>query len=145
MSFKPFKNESDVIEIDNITFENRKDQIEIYGSISITADKVGFQKLMMFNRQCNMIYNAMVNMNLPDRIEKSDPVVEVVANPFKVIPIIPVKYGCNYEIDDNEIPNDCYFGTEMENDCAYAVNIAINNGKKEDCKYWKPIDIIKKR
>lgn len=37
----PFQNETESIIIGNLTIENRLDQVEIYGSLSITRDQFG--------------------------------------------------------------------------------------------------------
>jgi hypothetical protein len=37
----PFQNESESITIGNLTIENRLDQVEMYGSLSITHDQSG--------------------------------------------------------------------------------------------------------
>ncbi len=37
----PFQNETESISIGNLTIENRLDQVEMYGSLSITRDQSG--------------------------------------------------------------------------------------------------------
>lgn len=37
----PFQNETESITIGNLTLENRLDQVEMYGSLSITRDQSG--------------------------------------------------------------------------------------------------------
>ena len=37
----PFQNETESITIGNLTIENRLDQVEMYGSLSITRDQSG--------------------------------------------------------------------------------------------------------
>jgi hypothetical protein len=38
---EPFKNETESITLGQLTIENRLDQVEMYGSLSITRDQVG--------------------------------------------------------------------------------------------------------
>ncbi|MEY2824771.1 MAG: hypothetical protein RLZ64_1309, partial [Pseudomonadota bacterium] len=40
-TLQPFENESASLTIDALTIENRIDQIEMYGSLAITRDKIG--------------------------------------------------------------------------------------------------------
>ena len=41
MKLQPFENESQALGIGDLTIENRLDQLEIYGSLSITRDQSG--------------------------------------------------------------------------------------------------------
>ena len=40
-TLRPFENEQDSLVIDALTIENRVDQLEVYGSLAITRDKIG--------------------------------------------------------------------------------------------------------
>ena len=40
---KPYANESDVLQIDGLTIENRTDRISLYGEIDITRDRHGLK------------------------------------------------------------------------------------------------------
>lgn len=40
---KPYANESEVVQIEGLTIENRMDRISIYGEIDITKDKQGLK------------------------------------------------------------------------------------------------------
>jgi hypothetical protein len=40
-TLRPFENEQDSLVIDALTIENRIDQLEVYGSLAITRDKIG--------------------------------------------------------------------------------------------------------
>jgi hypothetical protein len=42
----PFQNETESITIGNLTIENRLDQVEMYGSLSITRDQSGLALAM---------------------------------------------------------------------------------------------------
>jgi hypothetical protein len=79
--FRPFKNESDCIQIgDDLTIENRVDRVSIFGSVDITFDKEGLVKA---NYLKNIIYSALLELeaaDLPDRVAIRP--VEMVDNPF---------------------------------------------------------------
>ena len=43
---QPFQNESETLQIGELTIENRIDQLEMYGSLAITRDKAGLQQAL---------------------------------------------------------------------------------------------------
>ena len=43
---QPFQNESETLQIGELTIENRIDQLELYGSLAITRDKAGLQQAL---------------------------------------------------------------------------------------------------
>ena len=43
---RPFQNESETLQIGELTIENRIDQLELYGSLAITRDKAGLQQAL---------------------------------------------------------------------------------------------------
>ena len=45
-TLQPFQNESDSITIGDLTIENRTDQLEIYGSLSIARDQNGLKQAL---------------------------------------------------------------------------------------------------
>ncbi len=45
-TLQPFENETDSIAIDELTIENRVDQLELYGSLSITRDQAGLERAL---------------------------------------------------------------------------------------------------
>lgn len=57
MKLQPFENESQSISIGDLTIENRLDQLEIYGSLTITRDQAG----LMLARQLQSLANAVVS------------------------------------------------------------------------------------
>jgi hypothetical protein len=78
--FKPFKNESDCLQIGDLTIENRIDRVSIFGSIDITLDKEG---LAVAKELKAIIDSALVEMekaDLPDKIAIRS--AETVENPF---------------------------------------------------------------
>jgi hypothetical protein len=78
----PFQNESEVIEIRALTFENRVDRVTIYGDIDVTRDKRGLKAAQELYDLLGAILNALKSeLNLPDQIEIIAP--ERIDNPFE--------------------------------------------------------------
>jgi len=59
------------------------------------------------------------------------------AEPAKV----PEVYGCHCELASGEVADSCVIGTDEEDDCLYAIEIARAREKREDCEYWLPISV----
>jgi hypothetical protein len=76
-----FENESETVNIDELVIENRLDRVSIYGSIDITKDKIGLEKIRAIKQQIDRIANKLENENLPDEIEIL--AAKTVANPFE--------------------------------------------------------------
>ena len=79
---RPFKNGQDSLVIDALTIENRVDQLEIYGSLAITRDKIGLAHALQLKQILDATVSALQNDSvLPDQItfKPSDQV----DNPFK--------------------------------------------------------------
>lgn len=79
-NFKPFKNESDCIELDGLTIENRLDMISIFGSIDLTLDKNGLKIAKELKTIIDSTIKEMERTNLPDAISIVEP--DTVDNPF---------------------------------------------------------------
>jgi hypothetical protein len=78
----PFQNETESITIGNLTIENRLDQVEMYGSLSITRDQSGLALAL----QLKSILDAAVTHlqqtpNLPVQIVFR--ATDEIDNPFK--------------------------------------------------------------
>jgi hypothetical protein len=78
--FKPFQNESDVIQIGELNIENRVDRISIFGNIDITLDKEGLAIAKELKSIIDSTIAALQKVDLPDKIA-IDP-IEMVHNPF---------------------------------------------------------------
>jgi hypothetical protein len=78
--FSPFKNESDCVQIGDLTIENRIDRISIFGSIDITFDKEGLAVAKELKAIIDSTLAEMEKVDLPDKIEIAP--VEIVDNPF---------------------------------------------------------------
>ena len=53
-SFSPYKNESDCIQLGNLTIENRVDRVSIFGFIDLTRDKNGLSVTRELNKIIDM-------------------------------------------------------------------------------------------
>ena len=81
-TLRPFENEQDSLVIDALTIENRVDQLEIYGSLAITRDKIGLVHALQLKQILDAAVSALQHdPALPDQIafKPSDQV----NNPFK--------------------------------------------------------------
>jgi len=77
----PFQNESETIQIGDLTVENRVDRVSIYGSIDITRDKEGLENLRQLKAILDLIAVELERTELPDKIAVVEP--ETVKNPFE--------------------------------------------------------------
>ena len=77
---RPFQNESNAIAIGELTIENRADQVEIYGSLSITRDQAGLAAARGLKELVDAVVAALVTEDLPERIVEK-PATRV-KNPF---------------------------------------------------------------
>ena len=78
----PFENETQSIQIDELTIENRLDRIELYGALVITRDQIGLQRAL----EIQTLINATVQ-SLQSQIDLPHALVikpsETIDNPFK--------------------------------------------------------------
>lgn len=80
MSFKPFENESDSLQIGEMTIENRLDRISIYGSLDIFKDKAGLEATKQLKAVVDQALKVLETSELPDQVLIEKP--ETVSNPF---------------------------------------------------------------
>lgn len=81
-TLQPFENESASLMIDALTIENRLDQLEIYGSLAITRDKIGLAHALQLKQILDAAISTLQNdPSLPEQIvfKPSDQI----DNPFK--------------------------------------------------------------
>jgi len=79
-ALQPFWNESDTLQIDDLTIENRLDRLSIYGSLDITLDRKGLAAARELKALLERAIASMEQADLPDRISIAEP--ETVKNPF---------------------------------------------------------------
>ena len=78
--FIPFANESDVLQVGNLTIENRSDRITLNGDVDLTLDKAGLAKAKQLHQLLGDVVANMEAAELPDSLPAPD--VKIVANPF---------------------------------------------------------------
>lgn len=67
----------------------------------------------------------------------------VLAKMEQNIKALATKYGCHCDLEVGMEPDDCVIDSGQINDCVHAqIGIRENsNFRREDCKYWQPINI----
>lgn len=78
--FVPFANEADVLQVGNLTIENRIDRITLNGDVDLTLDKAGLAKAKQLHQLLSDVVAKMEAAELPGSLPAPD--VKTVANPF---------------------------------------------------------------
>ena len=76
----PYQNESESLQLDELTIENRLDRVSIYGSIDLTLDKRGLAKAQQLKQILELVCGKLTDSVLPDQITIVEP--ETAENPF---------------------------------------------------------------
>lgn len=79
-TIRPFENEAESLQIDELTIENRLDRIAIYGNIEITRDKRGLERARQLQRLFDDTVRVLEAEDLPEAVETIPP--DKVPNPF---------------------------------------------------------------
>lgn len=78
----PFENETQSIQIDELTIENRLDRIELYGALVITRDQIGLQRALEIQTLINTTVQSLQSQtDLPHALVIKPS--ETIDNPFK--------------------------------------------------------------
>ena len=77
----PFKNESECLQIGELTIENRTDRVSVYGSIDITRDNEGLTLARQLKQVLELTLTELERIDLPDHICLEPP--DIVKNPFE--------------------------------------------------------------
>jgi hypothetical protein len=78
--FVPYANEADVLQVGNLTLENRLDRITISGDLDLTADKQGLAAARLLHALLGAVLTQLEGRALPDHLPPPD--VQSVDNPF---------------------------------------------------------------
>ena len=79
---QPFQNESETLQIGELTIENRTDQLELYGSLAITRDQAGLQQALRLKALLDEVVVHLQNeKDLPEQVFFKS--TDHVDNPFK--------------------------------------------------------------
>ena len=78
----PFANESESLQIDDLTIENRTDKVSLYGSIDITRDKRGLELARSIKALLDSIVKRLSQEDLPESIPPPQN-IDTVKNPFE--------------------------------------------------------------
>ena len=77
---KPFQNETETFQIDQLTVENRLDRVQLYGSIEITRDKKGLESARKLKSLLDEVVQTLSAEELPDEVVVAQK--NTIANPF---------------------------------------------------------------
>jgi hypothetical protein len=81
-ALQPFENETQSIQIDELTIENRLDRIELYGALVITRDQMGLQRALEIQTLINAtVQSLQAQTDLPQALVIKPS--ETIDNPFK--------------------------------------------------------------
>jgi len=64
----PYQNESDCVQIGEMTIENRVDRVSLYGSIDLTRDKAGLAAMRELKKIIDATLAELEKSDLPDKI-----------------------------------------------------------------------------
>jgi hypothetical protein len=78
----PFANESQSLQIDDLTIENRTDKVAMYGSIEITRDIRGLELARTIKHLLDSIVERLSQEDLPESIPPPQN-IDVIKNPFE--------------------------------------------------------------
>ena len=79
-AFVPFANEADVLQVGNLTIENRLDRITLDGDLDLTLDQPGLAKAKLLRQLLADVVATMEAQTLPEALPA--PQVKTVDNPF---------------------------------------------------------------
>jgi hypothetical protein len=79
-TFVPYANEADVLQVDNLTIENRLDRITISGDVDLTADQQGLAHARRLHEILGAVLARLEAQDLPAHLPPPD--VKNVPNPF---------------------------------------------------------------
>ena len=79
-SFVPFANEADVIQVGDLSIENRLDRITLSGDVDLTLDNAGLAKARVLHRLLGEVVAKLEAAPLPESLPA--PGLKTIDNPF---------------------------------------------------------------
>jgi len=80
ITINPFQNESETLQIGELTIENRLDRVSFYGSLDITKDKEGLANARQLMGILGIVVEKLEGEDLPDQVTVKP--TDSVKNPF---------------------------------------------------------------
>ena len=81
LKFVPYANESDVLNIGNLSIENRLDRVTINGDVDLTRDQAGLVQARRLQQVLAAVVAQLEGQDLPAALPLV--AVKTVANPFE--------------------------------------------------------------
>jgi hypothetical protein len=82
MKLQPFENESQALSIGGLNVENRVDQLELYGSLSLTRDQSGLAMALQLKELIDAaVAHLQQVQDLPEHLSLTP--TDPIDNPFK--------------------------------------------------------------
>ena len=66
--FSPFRNETDRLQIGDLTLENRLDRVSLSGSLDITRDMAGLDAARELMELLSLTLHELVHASLPEKV-----------------------------------------------------------------------------
>lgn len=79
--FKAYANETDSLTLGELTVENRRDRVDLYGSLSLTRDKEGLARARELKKILEGVLSVLEKEALPEKVETKN--TRSVKNPFQ--------------------------------------------------------------
>ncbi|MBS1028688.1 MULTISPECIES: hypothetical protein [Gluconobacter] len=82
MSFIPFLDAGESVQIDDLTIENGEERIAVYGRLEIRRDRIGLQDIQALKAQVDAIARELEgSAHLPERVRSAQQ-MSVMPSPF---------------------------------------------------------------
>ncbi|KXV22024.1 MAG: hypothetical protein ABF959_07325 [Gluconobacter albidus] len=82
MSFIPFLDAGESVQIDDLTIENGEERIAVYGRLEIRRDRIGLQDIQALKAQVDAIARELEgSAHLPERVRSAQK-MSVMPSPF---------------------------------------------------------------
>jgi hypothetical protein len=79
-TFHPYLNESECLQVGDLTIENRLDRIAIFGSLDLTLDQEGLAAARVLKKIIDQTVAVLERADLPEHVAVAE--ADTVENPF---------------------------------------------------------------